>query len=328
LPLNPRPFARQSTNIRPSNVNPFAKDKDSLMGIIQKADRRIYAPPALEPVLLLPGYDGAAEWGGAGADPNEGILYVNSNEMAWIMEMEKTEQPAEPLPPGEALYNQYCVICHQKDRNGLAASGFPSLLNLGDRLSKADAGTVIARGRGMMTGFPQISGEEKEALLRYLYDEPDKMEASGDQAGNTAYKLPYKHKGYNKFLDANGLPAIDPPWGTLHAIDLNDGSYLWSVPFGETPGLKQKDGSPTGTENYGGPVVTENGLLFIGASRDGYFRVYNKHSGELLWKYLLPAPAFATPATYEVKGRQFIAIACGGEKLGTPKGNKIIAFSL
>jgi quinoprotein glucose dehydrogenase len=298
------------------------------MAIIKKADKRIYAPPSLEPVLLLPGYDGAAEWGGAGADPDEGILYVNSNEMAWIMEMEKPEVQTAALPPGEAIYNQNCVICHQKDRSGLTASGFPSLLNLRDRLDKDAVGTIITQGRGKMTGFPQITGEEKAALLNFLFDEQDKLEVSEVRSQNSEYELPYKHKGYNKFLDRKGLPAIDPPWGTLHAIDLNDGSYLWSVPFGETPGLKQKDGSPTGTENYGGPVVTRNGLLFIGATKDGYFRAYDKHSGELLWEYLLPAPAFATPATYEVNGRQYIAIACGGEKLGTQKGNKIVAFAL
>lgn len=328
LPVSPRPFARQSTNIRPANVSPFADNRDSLMALLQKADKRIYAPPAIEPVLLLPGYDGAAEWGGTAADPDEGILYVNSNEMAWIMEMEESKQGAAPLPPGEATYSQYCVICHQKDRSGLAASGFPSLLNLGARLDKDAVSTVISQGRGMMTGFPQISGEEKKALLRYLFDEQDKLEVGETASINTEYKLPYKHKGYNKFLDSNGLPGIDPPWGTLHAIDLNDGSFLWSVPFGETPGLKQKDGSPTGTESYGGPVVSQNGLLFIGATKDGYFRVYDKRSGELLWQYLLPAPAFATPAAYQVNGRQFIAIACGGEKLGTQKGNKIIAFSI
>jgi quinoprotein glucose dehydrogenase len=154
------------------------------------------------------------------------------------------------------------------------------------------------------------------------------MEIAASIPQDSLYPLPYKHKGYNKFLDANGLPGIDPPWGTLHAIDLNDGEFLWSVPLGETPGITQKDGNPTGCENYGGPVVTENGLLFIAATKDGYFRVFDKHTGQLLWKYKLPAPSFATPAMYEVDGRQYIALACGGEKLGTEKGNEIIAFTL
>lgn len=328
LPLSPRPFARQSTNLSPSNVSPFADAKKALQDLIKKADKRIYAPPSLEPVLLLPGYDGAAEWGGAAADPKDGILYVNSNEMAWILQMEKTVPLSLSASLGEAVYNRYCVACHQQDREGLPASGYPSLLNLKARLGKTEAATIITQGKGMMTGFPQVSEEEKKALLQYLYDEADKKEVSNMASKDSVYPLPYKHTGYTKFLDDKDLPAIDPPWGTLHAIDLNDGSFLWSVPFGETPGLTQEDGSPTGTENYGGPVVTENGLLFIGATRDGYFRVFDKGTGALLWKYKLPAPAFATPAMYEVNGKQYIAIACGGEKLGTEKGNVIMAFAL
>ena len=140
-------------------------------------------------------------------------------------------------------------------------------------------------------------------------------------------KQGYKHTGYDKFLDNKGLPGISPPWGTMHAIDLNTGEYIWSIPFGDTPELGEK-GKNTGVENYGGPVVTENGLLFIGATRDGYFRVFDKHTGEKLWEYKLPAAAFATPAMYEVNGKQYIAIACGGEKLGTEKGNQIVAFAL
>jgi quinoprotein glucose dehydrogenase len=328
IPLLPRAFARQSTNIGRQNISPFAPDKEALIEKLVNSDKRIYAPPSLEPVFLLPGYDGAAEWGGAAADPDGGVLYVNSNEMAWIMEMEEVKGLPSSMPPGEAIYNRYCVSCHQKGREGLAASGYPSLLNLGNTLEKEEVSSIITNGKGMMTGFPQISNTEMEALLNFLFEEQDKMEVAVAIPADSVYPLPYKHKGYNKFLDANGLPGIDPPWGTLHAIDLNDGSYLWSVTLGETQGLVQKDGSPTGCENYGGPVVTENGLLFIAATKDGYFRVFDKHTGELLWKFLLPAASFATPAMYQVDGRQFIALACGGEKLGTEKGNEIIAFAL
>ena len=109
---------------------------------------------------------------------------------------------------------------------------------------------------------------------------------------------------------------------------MNEGEFLWSVPLGITPGLQKTVSTPTGTENYGGPVITENGLLFIAATKDGFFRAFDRHTGALLWEYKLPAAAFATPALYEVDGKQYIALACGGEKLGTPKGNKIIAFSL
>ena len=205
-------------------------------------------------------------------------------------------------------------------------SGFPSLIGIKASKTKGEVALQINQGKGMMTGFPEISGNEMDALLNFLFDENDKQEVTTEKP--TTYPLPYKHKGYKKFFDSNGNPAITPPWGTLHAIDLNTGEYVWSIPFGETLSLKAQGITGTGCENYGGPVVTENGLLFIGATKDGYFRVFDKHNGTLLWEYELPAAAFATPAMYEVDGKQYIAIACGGEKLGAEKGNQIIAFAL
>ena len=326
FPVSPKPFARQSSELTENDVNPYAKNQEELKAILNTADKRIYAPPGLKPVLLFPGYDGAAEWGGASADPEDGILYVNSNEMAWILEMEENKPDLEGLSYGESVYQKYCAVCHQKDRSGMAASGFPSLINISDKLSKEELLKQIKLGKGMMIGFPQLTSIEKEGLISFLMDENDKREVVSRLSESE--EIPYKHKGYNKFLTSDGLPAISPPWGTLHAIDLNSGEFIWSVPFGETPELKEQGYPTTGTENYGGAVVTENGLLFIGATKDGYFRVFDKHNGKVLWEFKLPAAAFATPAMYEVNGKQYIAIACGGEKLGTEKGNQIVAFSL
>lgn len=326
FPVSPKPFARQSSELTENDVNPYAKNQEELKAILNAADKRIYAPPGLKPVLLFPGYDGAAEWGGASADPEDGILYVNSNEMAWLLEMEENKPDLEGLSYGESVYQKYCAVCHQKDRNGMAASGFPSLINISNKLSKEELLKQIKLGKGMMIGFPQLTSIEKEGLISFLMDENDKREVVSNLSESE--EIPYKHKGYNKFLTSDGLPAISPPWGTLHAIDLNSGEFIWSVPFGETPELKEQGYPTTGTENYGGAVVTENGLLFIGATKDGYFRVFDKHNGKVLWEFKLPAAAFATPAMYEVNGKQYIAIACGGEKLGTEKGNQIVAFSL
>ena len=328
IPKKPAPFARQSTKLTEADISEFAENKDELLEVFKNSDKRIYAPPGLDPVILLPGYDGAAEWGGASADPENGILYVNSNEMPWVLQMDIAKNEDNNLPMGEWVYTKYCVSCHQADRKGLVASGFPSLIDLQLRKEKSEVISIINQGKGMMTGFPDIPKEELDALLLFLFNQETQHSVSENSPKNSAIALPYKHKGYNKFLDNNGLPAISPPWGTLHAIDLNSGDYLWSVPFGETPELLEKGIKGTGTENYGGAVVTKNGLLFIGATRDGYFRVFNRHTGDVLWEYKLPAAAFATPAMYEVNGKQYIAIACGGEKLGTKKGNQIIAFSL
>ncbi len=326
-PTLPAPFARQSRDLTRDDISPYAENREELIAILDSMDLRRYAPPALEPVLLLPGFDGGAEWGGAAADPEEGILYVNANEMAWILKMRKRDTILENLPAGRGFYDQYCMVCHQADRRGIDASGYPSLLTIGSRMKKEELETIIMHGKGMMTGFPQLKTAERDALVRFLLNQEDKEEAGAGGVKNETL-APYVFTGYNKFLDKGGLPAISPPWGTLHAIDLNSGKYRWSVPFGETPELKDRGIKGTGTENYGGAVVTRNGLLFIGATRDGYFRVFNKQTGEIIWEYLLPAAAFATPAMYEVDGRQFIAIACGGEKLGTKKGNQIIAFAL
>ncbi|MGH9672954.1 MAG: PQQ-binding-like beta-propeller repeat protein [Bryobacteraceae bacterium] len=135
--------------------------------------------------------------------------------------------------------------------------------------------------------------------------------------------------GYNKFLDPDGYPAIVPPWGTLNAINLDTGEYAWKIPFGEFPELAAKGMTNTGTENYGGPVVTAGGLLFIGATNhDRKFRAYDKTTGALVWETLLPAAGNATPAVYEVKGRQYVVIACGGGKSGAPSGGSYVAFAL
>ncbi len=328
FPSNPKPFARFSTELTEDDLSPYAENKKELLEIFKSADKSLYAPPGLDPVLLLPGYDGAAEWGGAGADPEEGILYVNANEMAWILQMEIKKSINSNLPLGEQTFQKNCMACHQLNRKGIAASGIPSLIDLKSRFKKEEVSQQIFQGKNMMPGFPQIPEEEKEALIRFLYDEEEKHDLAIDTISQKYDPVPYKHLGYTKFLDSNGLPAISTPWGTLHAIDLNTGKYKWSIPFGETITLKEKGLPITGCENYGGPVITQNGLLFIAATKDGYFRAFNKYTGEILWEFLLPAPAFATPATYQVNGKQYIVIACGGEKLGTIKGNQIIAFAI
>jgi quinoprotein glucose dehydrogenase len=224
------------------------------------------------------------------------------------------------------MYSTYCSGCHGKDKLGNAFSGYPNLITLAQKQTPQYVYQIISNGKGKMPGFPNISKEDKQRLTDYLLGVEKKEAVSANLS--TIPMDAYKHTGYQKFLDDKGLPAITPPWGTLTAIDLNTGNHLWQITLGSTPGLPNQDTNPTGCENYGGPIVTQNGLLMIAATKDGMFRAFNKYTGKLLWQTQLPAASFATPATYSINGKQFIVMACGGEKLGTPKGNKIIAFAL
>lgn len=329
LPTKPKPFARLAKDITVAAISPYAENPEDIAAIIETSNKNEYAPPGLDPVLLLPGYDGGAEWGGAAADPDDGILYVNSNEMPWILQMMENTDLPEAKSLGEKLYQVNCASCHQSNLKGMPQSGFPAINALPGYLTKAETMSIITNGKGMMPGFPELTSKETDALLQFLYREKATVHSIGAEASSDSTERPkYKHTGYHKFLDSKGLPAISPPWGTLHAIDLNTGDYRWSVTLGDTPSLRAKGHPPTGCENYGGPVVTQNGLLFIAGTKDGYFRIFNKNTGELLWDYQLPAASFATPAMYQVNGKQYIALACGGEKLGTKPGNQIVAFAL
>jgi len=134
---------------------------------------------------------------------------------------------------------------------------------------------------------------------------------------------------FDIFLDHEGYPGIAPPWGTLNAIDLNKGTIRWSIPFGEYPKLAAQGLGNTGTDNYGGAIVTRNGLLIIAATTyDNTIRAFDKKNGRLLWEGTLPAAGNTTPSTYMVNGRQYIVIACGGGKNGAPSGGTYVAFAL
>jgi len=329
VPSKPAPYARQSRTLTEKDISVHAPDHDSLVAKFKGYKKALFAAPSKEGTVILPGFDGGAEWGGAAADPSEGIIYVNSNEMAWILTMKDTPKASElsSLSPGEKVYTTYCATCHGPQRKGNAKSGYPSLVDINTRREKPYVAQLVTGGKGMMPGFPMLSAEEKQALIAFLFGD-EKVEATSKIIASKKTYLPYQSTGYNKFLDANGLPAISPPWGTLNAIDLNTGKYLWKIPFGEVESLKAKGVPTTGTENYGGPVVTASGLLFIAATKDGKFRVFDKKTGKLLWETQLPAAAFATPSTYQVNGKQYVVVACGGTKLGTKKGNKYVAFAL
>lgn len=322
LPAKPAPFARQSfTRADINDVTPGTRAYVEARFNRGLRTGRQFIPPSTEGTIIFPGFDGGGEWGGAAFDPSSGILYVNANEMPWILTMVDVRNRGAR---GERLYTINCAVCHGADRQGDPARTVPSLEGLAERLDRGAVTQRILQGKGVMPSFAHLSDGDVDAVASFVLGQLEE-EAPDEDSGP---RYPYAHTGYNRFVDSLGYPAVKPPWGTLNAIDLNTGEFVWKVPLGELEELSARGIPPTGTENYGGPVVTAGGLVFIGASKDEHFRAFDKRTGEELWKTRLPAGGYATPATYEIDGKQYVVIAAGGGKMGTPSGDSYIAFAL
>ncbi len=331
LPVKPAPYARQL--VTADDISPYAENRDELLGLLRESrSEGPFTPLSEKGTIIYPGLDGGAEWGGAAADP-DGILYLNSSEMAWRISLGLSDEKEQniSMSAGHSLYATNCAQCHGTERLGNAASGFPSLVDINKRHTKEAVTNVISQGKNRMPAFTKFSEREMAAITGFLFGD-EKVEVEKEPGLKNASKgesqVSYSISGYSKFVDKAGLPAVRPPWGTLNAINLNTGEYVWKVPFGETPELKAKGLPQTGSESYGGPVITASGLLFIAGTRDGFFRIYDKKNGKLLREIQLPAAGFATPSTYEAGGKQYVVIACGGTKLDARSGDSYVAFAL
>lgn len=327
VPLKPTPFSRQT--IGATDVNPYSANKEELMARLKNIrHRNQFEQPSTEGTLIFPGFDGGAEWGGSAYDAESGLLYINSNEMAYVMKMLPVPKADElaSLTPGHRVYSLNCATCHGADLLGNPASGFPSLSGIGKRRDQEFVDSMVKNGKGMMPGFSQLKTEERKSLIEFLFGM--EKEGTGTNRPARSFPLPYKMDGYKKFLDQDGYPGINPPWGQLSALNLNTGEYEWKIVLGEFKELTARGIPPTGCENYGGSVVTAGGVLFIAATKDGMFRAFDKKNGKLLFETKLPAAGFATPAVYQAAGKQYVVIACGGAKLGTKRGDSYVAFAL
>jgi quinoprotein glucose dehydrogenase len=332
-PRLPVPYTQQSTTEdtltnRTPDAHAWAeKQFSSMIGGGQ------FVPPSVDKLTIdMPGFAGGGEWGGAATDPG-GVLYVNANDTAWLVGL--------TIPPpagseGEKVYQSQCSGCHGINRAG-SPPAIPTLRGIEGILTDDEIAATIRGGKGRMPPFTSLSDEDVEAVVNYLTRAPQQQQpkhtdrvAAEAGGGKTTDDSPYKSIGFRRFTDPEGYPATAPPWGTLSAIDLNTGRYIWKIPFGQYPELVAKGMPDTGSDNYGGPVVTAGGLLFIGASVfDEKFHAYDKSNGELLWEAALPFSGLATPATYMVDGKQYVVIAAGGgQSSRKPSGGVYVAFTL
>jgi len=357
IPSLPEPFARQTFGSEDVTNIDSATHADMTGKYNKIKHRTMFTPPSKEGSWVFPGFDGGGEWGGASVDPASGILYINSSELPWsltMIDVPKNSGDFSLKGMGAGVYGKYCIACHGAGLKGNGSS-YPSLVSLEKKYNDDQAWKIISGGKNMMPAFKQIDDNDKNALLAFILSKPVKepgakapapvASSKGRDAVNPPKEpesllnaaphkksildeVPYTMTGYNRFYDKNGYPGITPPWGTLNAVDLNTGKLLWKVPLGEYPELTKKGIPVTGTENYGGPVVTKGGLVFIAATRDARIRAFDKKNGKVLWEAPLPVPGYATPAVYSLHGKEYIVIACGGGKIGSKSGDQYIAFAL
>ena len=318
FPVKPAPFARQT--ILEADVT--ASERRRFRALRHNS---LFTPPSRAGSIVFPGFDGGGEWGGAAVDPETATLYVNASEVPWIAAMREAAANSKPRT-GAAVYATSCASCHGADRRGRDRA--PSLMGIGARFTMLQLDQLLERGRGFMPSFPQLSNDERCAVITYVFGEH--CVALYDPGGplKRSPVPPYEFAGYERWRDSSGIPAVKPPWGTLSAIDLNTGEYRWRVPLGEFAALTARGIPVTGTEQYGGPIVTRGGLVFIAATQDAKLRALDKSSGRVVWEAMLPAPGYATPSTYAVRGKQFVVVAAGGGKLGSKSSDTYIAFSL
>ena len=346
VPRLPKPFGL--TIFTEADINPLVPD--SSQAVVRKRLAQLengnhlptgnkFLPPSEKGTLVFPGFGGGGEWGGAAYDPGTGFLYINANqipcELTIIKKEAKDKRNTTIAEHGKRVYVNNCMTCHGPDREG--SESYPPLQNIEQKYSTAQLLDIINNGRRMMPSFNQIGDNDKKALLTFLLN--NKSEGQKTFIDSSATKqivseperspfIPYTMTGYIRVKTPEGYPANKPPWGTLTAINLNTGEKIWQNPLGEYKELTKRGIPITGTSNYGGAVVTSGGLIFIAATLDGKFRAFNKRTGELLWETDLPAAGFATPSTYEVNGKQYIVLACGGGMLDTASGDSYVAFAL
>lgn len=322
LPTSPAPYSRQALTSetlthRTPEAAAWAKAEFAKM-----RSEGPFTPLSVgKDTIIFPGLDGGAEWGGPAYDPDTGLLYVNANEMAWLGAL----APNDAGGSGRSLYLQNCAPCHRDDLQGSPPT-IPRLADVSARRTAEFVGDIIRRGSGRMPGFAALTDESRDAIVEYLMTG---QSVATHESTPQAAQLRYRFTGYRRWVDPEGYPAIAPPWGTLNAIDLNSGNFVWRIPFGEFPELVAKGMKQTGSENYGGSIVTAGGLLFIGATNhDNKFHAFDKNTGELLWETTLPFSGNASPATYAVNGRQYVVILASGGKSRDAKGGIYVAFAL
>lgn len=345
FPTHVPPFAKQLFSA--DDVNPYIADPKEREEIRQKVlharNQGIYTPPGLEDTLETPGNNGGANWGSGSVDPLTNTLYIVSKNAPSMLKLAprapRTMMTGDPETLGKITYIQNCQMCHQASLKG-TPPGIPSLVDVVDRIGPDHFRATVHEGSAPMPAFPDLSPRDITQLMAYLQNPqkadvpPDVLAALNgpkqlmkDSAGRTRYWT-----GYGYMNSSTGLAAIGPPWSTITAYDMNQGTLKWQIPLGGITELEAK--GITGTGSFwprGGAAVTAGGLILIGTRSDSKLHAYDKDTGKLIWETVLPAGPQGVPAVYEVGGREYVALAAQanpqpGLKTTTPTGPETTGY--
>jgi quinoprotein glucose dehydrogenase len=317
----------EATNISDS-ANLYVKERLSEM-----VTGNIYIPPGIKPSVTLPQFNGGSEWGGASYDPENRMLYVScSNEAEWIsMVLADGEQEMTQFDFGKKIFQSTCVSCHgEQNVTQLGSPSLSSLRKMGRDTAELVIKRTLTNGKGQMPVFSSLTKDETDAIVAFILQEGQAKILTKDQLKSSiSQEIPWVATGHNEIKTPDGYPVNKRPWGTISAINMDEGKIKWQVPLGTYPGLEAQGFPPTGTFNIGGSLVTAGGLVFVAASMDERMHAYDKNTGELLWEYQLDAGGYATPSCFQVNGKQYIVIAAGGGgKPGTKSGDAYYCFKL
>ena len=345
VPLKPAPFAIQS--VTESDIAFYTQSSYDTMVKQFRSWRYegLFTPPSIRGTLMTPGTIGGAEWGGGAYDKSSGILYVKSNHapevnQLTVVDNRNTENVNQGYEQGREIYNTYCASCHKPDRKG-GGPYYPSLIDIEKKLSERALIEKIKKGGGKMPPFESIIKGKEASIVAFLFQKRDRKAARtasqlkeiqtnraalSQPADSSVSAITYLNlSAYSLLKSPEGYPFFKGPWGVLHAIDLNSGEYVWSVPVGNYPEL-QKGGTRTGAESTAGPIVTAGGIVFSSGSADKTLQAFDKLNGKLIWETTLPSTGTSTPAMYSVKGRDFLVLSVAGDS--THPGGYIMAYSL
>lgn len=335
----PEPFMRQA--FERSDITDIGESERATVELkLKNTEFGFFVPPSINGKVVNFGLHGGAEWPGAAADQNTGILYIPSNRYPWVLRLFYSEELSNPVrstdKAGDALYQDKCAGCHGVRREGyyepefniIEAKGdasvpddkpYPSLVGI--TASRNISGTAwFEKTHAGMESIKALSQKEVEAINRYL--------SAADHFSDDRRSLAVSFV-WQLLRDGKGHPGSKPPWGMITAIDLNSGRQVWQIPFGEYKELTARGIPVTGQPNFGGLIVTKGGLIFATGTVDEKIRAFDLSSGVQLWDYDLPAVGSAPPATYEIDGIQYlVVVATGGRFTGKHQSDTILAFRL